>query len=84
MRATIDKAGRVVIPAALRRRAKLTPGTELEVTAEGFTLRLERAAPGPEIERRGRRQVVRPKAAAEGRPEIDIAALIAEERDRWP
>ena len=29
MRTTIDKAGRVVIPAALRERAGLTPGSEL-------------------------------------------------------
>ena len=32
MRTTIDKAGRVVIPAAIRERAGLSAGSELEVT----------------------------------------------------
>ena len=34
MRSTIDKAGRVVIPAAVRERAGLVPGTELNVTVD--------------------------------------------------
>lgn len=84
MRTTIDKAGRVVIPAALRQRAGLAPGTVLEVTGEGFTIRLERAAAGPELKREGGRQVVRPTVPEGNRPQIDVAALIAEERDRWP
>ena len=34
MRTTIDKAGRVVIPAAVRERAGLSAGSELEVTED--------------------------------------------------
>lgn len=40
MRATIDKAGRLVIPKQLRDCLGLQPG-EVEVTAEGAALRVE-------------------------------------------
>jgi AbrB family looped-hinge helix DNA binding protein len=84
MKATIDKAGRVVIPTALRNRAGLTPGAELEITADDFGVRIERVAPGPRLVKVGRRTVARPSAHADQRPHIDIAALIEEERNRWP
>jgi AbrB family looped-hinge helix DNA binding protein len=84
MKTTIDKAGRVVIPAPLRERAGLAPGTEVEVTLEDSGLRLERTAPPPRLVRVGRRLVARPTAPAETRPAIDIAALVEEERNRWP
>ena len=84
MRSTIDKAGRVVIPASIRERAGLTPGTALEVTADETGVRIERVAPGPKLVRIGKRLVARPTAAADDRPAIDIAALIDEERNRWP
>jgi AbrB family looped-hinge helix DNA binding protein len=84
MRTTIDKAGRVVIPAALRERAGLSAGCELEVTADETGIRLERAAAGPRLIRVGKRLVARPTAAPETRPVVDIAALVEEERNRWP
>jgi AbrB family looped-hinge helix DNA binding protein len=84
MRATIDKAGRVVIPAGVRNRAGFKPGTELEVTLDETGIRLERVAPGPRLVKVGRRLVARPTAAAETRPSLDIAALIEDERNRWP
>jgi AbrB family looped-hinge helix DNA binding protein len=40
MRATIDKAGRLVIPKPLRDELGLVPG-EVEVTADGAALRVE-------------------------------------------
>jgi len=40
MRTTIDRAGRVVIPAAIRERAGLTAGAELEVTEDDLGIRL--------------------------------------------
>ena len=84
MRTTIDKAGRVVIPASLRERAGLSPGAELEVTEDDLGIRLERVASGPRLVKIGRRLVARPTVAADKRPTIDIAALIEEERNRWP
>jgi AbrB family looped-hinge helix DNA binding protein len=84
MRTTIDKAGRVVIPAAVRERAGLTPGTELEISVDEFGVRLERVAPGPRLLRIGKRLVARPTAPPDARPAIDIASLVEEERNRWP
>ena len=84
MRTTIDKAGRVVIPAAVRERNGLTPGTTLEITVDETGLRIERVAPGPRLVKVGRRLVARPTAAAEARPQLDIATLIEDERNRWP
>ena len=50
MRTTIDKAGRLVVPKALRDRLGLSPG-EVEVTADGNALRVE-AVPGDGVEER--------------------------------
>jgi AbrB family looped-hinge helix DNA binding protein len=84
MRTTIDKAGRVVIPAAIRERAGLIAGSELEITSDELGIRLERVAAGPRLVKVGRRLVARPTVAADHRPPIDIAALVEEERNRWP
>jgi AbrB family looped-hinge helix DNA binding protein len=84
MRTTIDKAGRMVIPAAVRERAGLSPGTALEVTVDELGIRLERVAAGPRLVKVGRRLVARPTVGADARPSIDVAALVEEERNRWP
>ena len=84
MRTTIDKAGRVVIPAAVRERAGLSPGTELEITTDDFGVRIERVAAGPRLVKIGRRLVARPTRAIDRRPVLDVAALVEEERNRWP
>jgi AbrB family looped-hinge helix DNA binding protein len=84
MRTTIDKAGRVVIPAAVRQRAGLVPGAVLEIVEDEFGVRLERVADGPRLVKIGRRLVARPTVAPEDRPAIDVAALVEDERNRWP
>ena len=84
MRTTIDKAGRVVIPAALRDRAGLSAGAELEISVDDFGLRLQRVAAGPRLVKVGRRLVARPTVAADVRPAIDVASLVEDERNRWP
>lgn len=61
MRATIDKAGRLVIPKPLRDHLGLRPG-EVEVTAEGTGLRVEPLAEQSLDERSGR--LVIPAAGA--------------------
>jgi AbrB family looped-hinge helix DNA binding protein len=84
MKTTIDKAGRVVIPAAARQRAGLRPGTVLEITVDELGVRLEPHAPGPRLVRVGRRLVARPTAQPDDRPAVDLAAMVEEERNRWP
>ncbi|MGH9465046.1 MAG: AbrB/MazE/SpoVT family DNA-binding domain-containing protein [Thermoanaerobaculia bacterium] len=84
VRTTIDKAGRMVIPAAIRDRAGLLPGTELEVELDETGIRLTRVVPRPELVRLGRRLVARPTAPLESLPVVEVAAWIEEERDRWP
>ena len=56
MRATIDKAGRLVIPKALRDRLGLLPG-EVDVVADGSALRVEPLA-GDALEEENGRLVV--------------------------
>jgi AbrB family looped-hinge helix DNA binding protein len=82
MKTSIDKAGRIVIPAAIRERAGLVAGAEIEVTLEDSSIRLERVARGPRLVKVGRRLVARPTAPV--RPRVDVAALVEEERNRWP
>jgi AbrB family looped-hinge helix DNA binding protein len=84
MRTTIDKAGRVVIPARIREKAGFRPGTELEVTIDDVSVRLVRRVPGPKLVRVGKRLVARPSVAAAKVPRLDPADLVARERDRWP
>jgi AbrB family looped-hinge helix DNA binding protein len=84
MRTSIDKAGRVVIPAAIRERAGLAAGAELDVTLDDTGVHLERVAPGPRLVKIGRRLVARPTGSSQGRPDVDVAALVEEERNRWP
>ncbi|MBI4614589.1 MAG: AbrB/MazE/SpoVT family DNA-binding domain-containing protein [Planctomycetes bacterium] len=84
MKTTIDKAGRVVIPARIRKRLGLDPGTEIAILVDDFSLRLVRAVPGPQLARRGKRLVARPTAKDGDRSRIDLAQVIEEERIRWP
>lgn len=84
MRTTIDKAGRVVIPAAVRERAGFRPGATLEITVDDLGVRIQQVAEGPRLVRIGKRTVARPAARDEGQPAIDVAALVEEERNRWP
>jgi AbrB family looped-hinge helix DNA binding protein len=84
MKTTIDKAGRVVIPREVRERLGLLPGTELEVRVEDQTVRLARRAPGPRLVRVKNRWVAKPTVPLDRLPPVDLAALVDEERDRWP
>lgn len=74
----------MVIPAVLRERAGFTPGAELEITEDELGIRLQRVASGPKLVKVGRRLVARPTVPAGDRPAVDVAAIIEEERNRWP
>ena len=85
MTTTIDKAGRVVIPAAVRDRLGLRAGTRLEVSSDDVSIRLEPVVSPPKLVRRKSGLLVaRPTMPAHELPKIDVAALVDEERDRWP
>ena len=58
MQATIDGAGRLVIPKALRDRLGLTPGP-VEVVADGAALRVE-VITGADLDREAGRLVIPP------------------------
>lgn len=78
MSITIDRAGRIVVPKALRERFGLHPGTELEIEAVADGLRLRaRDSASVFIEKDG----VLVHHAAGPAMEIDVAAFINRERD---
>ena len=79
---TIDKAGRLVIPANLRRMAGFQPGAPLAARYENGAVVITRDVPGPTIQTRGRRRVAAP--TQHNTSAIDAAALVEAERDRWP
>jgi AbrB family looped-hinge helix DNA binding protein len=81
---TIDKAGRVVIPAPIREKIGLRAGAEIEVIADDFSVRLVPVGRAPRLVRKGKRLIARPTAPVKDRPAVDVAALVVEERNRWP
>lgn len=74
----------MVIPAAVRKRAGLKPGTELEVFADDIAVRLVPIGPEPQLVRRGRRLIAKPAVKHKDLPKVDLAAMVEEERNRWP
>lgn len=53
MTVTMDSAGRVVLPKAIRERAKLTPGVSLDVRVVDGRIELEPASPARRIVKKG-------------------------------
>jgi AbrB family looped-hinge helix DNA binding protein len=84
MTTTIDKAGRVVIPAAVRERLGLLPGTELEVSADEGSVTLAPVVTPPRLVTRRGWLVARPVGDRRKLPKVDVAKLVEEERNRWP
>jgi AbrB family looped-hinge helix DNA binding protein len=79
MSATIDSAGRVVIPKALRDRAGLAPGTRVDFTFHDGSIQVSPVAPDVQWEQVGR--VRYPVIASPGLSTDEIEAVIVDGRD---
>lgn len=77
MRATIDKAGRVVVPKALREAIRLRPGVELELRLVGDALEIRPAPLEVAIERRGGIMVAVPRRATGTLTARDVEVTLA-------
>ena len=75
---TMDQAGRIVLPMAVRRRLNLAPGARLmlDVVAQRIELTPEPQAEAELVVTAGRRTVLRPTGKA-----FDAAAATRAERD---
>jgi len=54
------------------------------VILDDVSVRLIRRVPGPKLVRVGKRLVARPTVPPAKLPRVDLADLVAQERDRWP
>lgn len=84
MTVTIDRAGRIVIPAPVRERLGLRAGTRLELSVDEGGIRLAATTPPPTLVKVKGRLVARPSVPKKDLPAVNVAALIEEERNRWP
>ena len=82
MKTTIDGAGRVVIPKALRDRAGLKPGTELDIRDSDGIIEITPSAPRGRVVREGALLVWEPESGAGSVSEEEIVALVEEDRER--
>ena len=85
MNSTIDKAGRIVVPKAIRAAARLEPGTEISFRLVSGRVEMEPAPLTVSLERRGHLVVAVPNrklpVLAESEVEDTIAALRNAESD---
>ena len=61
MKTTIDQAGRIVVPKAIRKAVGLSPGTPLEIRVVGSHIELEPAPLRVQLKRRGKLLVAVPQ-----------------------
>ncbi len=78
MKATIDEAGRIVVPPEVRERVRLEPGTELEVRVRDGVIELE---PAPyRLVQKGRLTVLEATMPLPPLPENIVETLLDEMR----
>ena len=76
MKTTIDKAGRLVVPKAIREAAHLKPGTEVEFRVVAGRVEIEPAPLDIELERRGRLVVAIPRQSQPALTELEVEETI--------
>lgn len=80
MRTTIDAAGRVVIPKALRSELQLSAGTELEMRVRGGILEIEPASTPMRLVRKGKGLVASPDQPLPPLGPEDVRAVTESQR----
>jgi AbrB family looped-hinge helix DNA binding protein len=76
MKATIDAAGRIVIPKEVRRKAGLHPGMTVEVRYDDGRISIEPEPLSFRLERRGHAQVLVPEGEVEPVPRAVFDELL--------
>ena len=80
MNATIDKAGRLVVPKAIREAAQLEPGTEVRFRVVSGHVEIEPVPLAVQIERRGRFVVAVPSGTHRTLQASEVDETITEVR----
>ena len=81
MTTTIDRAGRLVIPKAIREAARLEPGTEVEFRLVDGRVEIEPAPLEVQLERRGELLVAVPREAPPPLKTTEVERAITELRE---
>lgn len=89
MKVAIDRAGRVVLPKAIREAAGLTGGAEVDVRVVGAVIEIEPVQPVVRMRTRpGRLPVLEVQGDVEPVTDEDVRAGLEEQREereaRWP
>ena len=81
MRSTIDRAGRIVVPKAIREAAGLRPGTEVQFRVQGGHVEIEPVPLPVTLKRRGSQVVAAPDVNQPVLHAADVDRTIAELRN---
>lgn len=76
MRTAIDRAGRIIVPKALRDEMGLDPGRELEIRARDGLLVIEPVPVEVSLVRRGKTIVARPKEKLPALTQDEVRATL--------
>ena len=82
MKTTMDRAGRLVLPKAIRREARIEAGTELEVRVRDGRIEIEPAPLEVDIVKRGRLTVAVPRRPVRPLTAEEVADTVASLRRR--
>lgn len=74
---SLDRAGRIIIPKAIREKLHLVPGTSLQAEIIGDRIELTQVPPEIRLEKKGKRRVV------VGTGSFDAVEAVAEAREDY-
>ena len=82
MKTTIDRAGRLVLPKAIRREARIEPGADLEIRVRDGRIEIEPAPLEVKLRKRGILTVAVPTRPVPPLTQEEVATTIASLRRR--